>query len=79
MPKETEQKEQNKTPTFEELISTPIAEADARVRLADLNIQLAQCQKERASIDQRIADIEWVRQIILRQALNPMPGTGEAE
>lgn len=59
-----------RTPTFEELLATPMGEDEARIRLAECDIQLAQCQKERASVDQRIADIAWVRTIILRQVLN---------
>lgn len=62
--------EQKKTPTFEELIATPISQEEARKRLAEIDIQIAQCHKERAVIEQKIADIAWVRQVILRQALN---------
>ena len=68
---------EKKAPTYEELIAMPIAEADARKRLAEIDIQIAQCQKERAVIDQRIADIAWVRQVILRQVLNGEPAKTE--
>ena len=57
-------------PTYEELINMPLSEVDARKQLAEIEIQLAQCNKEKAAIDQRIADIVWVRQVILRQVLN---------
>lgn len=66
----------DKAPTFEELVATPISEADARIRLADCDIQLAQCQRDRAAIDQRVANLTWVRTVILRQVLNPAKAEG---
>jgi hypothetical protein len=69
MPEENKT-EQTPAPTYEELINMPLPEEDARKQLAEIEIQLAQCNKEKAAIDQRIADIVWVRQVILRQALN---------
>lgn len=65
--------DQKKVPTYEELVSTPISLDVARMRLAECDIQIAQCRKELAAIEQRIADITWVRQVILRQTLNPLP------
>ena len=56
--------------TFEELIATPLSEEEARIRLAECDIQFAQCQKERAVIAQREADLTWVRSVIMRQVLN---------
>lgn len=82
MAEETTKQEQNqeqKSPTFEELIAMPISQADAQKRLAEIDIQIAQCHKERAEIEQRIANIAWVRQVILRQVLNPMPEAPEAK
>lgn len=64
------QNQEEQMPSFEELMATPISEEEARIRLAECDIQLAQCQKERAMIEQRIADITWVRTVILRQVLN---------
>lgn len=69
MPEENKT-EQTPAPTYEELINMPLPEEDARKQLAEIEIQLAQCNKEKAAIDQRIADIVWVRQVILRQVLN---------
>lgn len=69
MPEENKT-EQTPAPTYEELINMPLSEEDARKQLAEIEIQLAQCNKEKAAIDQRIADIVWIRQVILRQVLN---------
>lgn len=69
MPEENKT-EQTPAPTYEELINMPLSEVDARKQLAEIEIQLAQCNKEKAAIDQRIADIVWVRQVMLRQVLN---------
>ena len=68
-----ENTQQQKAPSFEELISTPLNEADARVQLANLDIQLAQCQQRRAEVDREIADITTVRAVVLRRVLNPKP------
>lgn len=68
----------NRAPTFEKLIAMPMSPEGARVRLAECDIQLAQCQKDRAMVEQRVADITWVRAVILRQVLNA-PRGGESE
>lgn len=71
-----ENTQQQKAPSFEELISTPLNEADARVQLANLDIQLAQCNQEKAAADARIADIMAIRAVVLRRVLNPSSPEG---
>lgn len=66
-----EKNEEQKAPTLEELIAMPLTEAEARVQLANLDIQLAQCNQEKAAADARIADIMAIRAVVLRRILNP--------
>lgn len=79
MEETSKNEEQRKSPTFDELIAMRVSEEDARRKLAEIDIQLAQCQKDRAMIDQRAADIMWVRSVILRQALNGAEAKAEPE
>lgn len=66
-----EKNEEQKAPSLEELIAMPLTEAEARVQLANLDIQLAQCNQEKAAADARIADIMAIRAVVLRRILNP--------
>lgn len=65
--------EAQKPPTLDELVAMPLSEAEARVQLANLDIQLAQCNQEKAEIDRRVTDIMAVRAVVLRRVLNPQP------
>lgn len=60
-------------PTLDELIAMPLTEPEARIQLANLDIQLAQCQQRRAEVDREIADITTIRAVVLRRVLNPRP------
>jgi hypothetical protein len=70
---EADKDTQERAPTFDELVAMPLTEAEARVQLANLDIQLAQCQQRRAEVDRDIADITTVRAVVLRRVLNPQP------
>lgn len=62
-----------RAPTFDELIAMPLTEAEARIQLANLDIQLAQCQQRRADLDREVADITAIRAVVMRRVLNPRP------
>lgn len=68
-------------PTLEEIIAMPLTEAEARVQLANLDIQLAQLDKERTDVQSRMADVAVIRAIILRRTLNPQeaPADGSGD
>lgn len=70
---ENKPEEAQKPPTLDELVAMPLSEAEARVQLANLDIQAAQCNQEKAEIDRRLADITAVRAVVLRRVLNPQP------
>ena len=70
---ENKPEETQKPPTLDELVAMPLSEAEARVQLANLDIQLAQCNQDKAEIDRRISDIMAVRAVVLRRVLNPQP------
>lgn len=58
-------------PTLEEIVNTPLPEDEARLQLADLDIQLAECQREVAAAEARRMDLMWMRAVVLRRTLNP--------
>lgn len=58
-------------PTLEEIVNTPLPEDEARLQLADLDIQLAECQREVAAAEARRTDLMWMRAVVLRRTLNP--------
>lgn len=64
---------QKQAPSFEELVAMPIAEQEARVQLAELDIQLAQCEQQKAAVNARMADIQAIRAIVYRRLLNGTP------
>lgn len=68
---EKDKNTQERAPTLDELVAMPLTEAEARVQLANLDIQLAQCQQRRAEVDRDIADIAAIRAVVLRRVLNP--------
>lgn len=68
---EKENNEPKGQPTLEEIINTPLTEAEARVQLADIDIQLAECQRQVAAAEARRMDLTWMRAVILRRVLNP--------
>lgn len=70
---EENNEEQRQPPSLEELVAMPITEREARVQLAELDIQLAQCVQQKAAVDARIADIQAVRAVVYRRTLNPQP------
>ena len=65
--------QEQRAPTLDELVAMPLTEAEARIQLANLDIQLAQCQQRRTEIDREVADIAAIRAVVLRRALNPQP------
>ena len=73
MEEDNKPEEAQKPPTLDELVAMPLSEAEARVQLANLDIQLAQCNQDKAEIDRRISDIMAVRAVVLRRVLNPQP------
>lgn len=56
--------------SIEELVLMPLSEDEARVQLADLDIQVAQCRQRMADLDRKMAAIAEIRAIIMRRVLN---------